>query len=111
MIILSLEQSNQTIVDNLKERLSDSNAAIVSLLDQSKKYEEQNIKLKSEIKEKEAQSKRPLDEKVNVNESTDKDSLVRMWKGVCKVTQIKDRLLNVQQIMIINVNIYEIEKH
>jgi hypothetical protein len=50
LIISSLEQSNQTIVENLKDRLSDSNAAIVSLLDQSKKYEGEAKQLKAELK-------------------------------------------------------------
>ena len=49
MIISSLEQSNRTIVENLRERLSDSNGAIVSLLEQSKKYEEQVAELKSDL--------------------------------------------------------------
>ncbi len=49
MIISSLEQSNQTIVENLRNRLSDSNAAIVSLLDQSRKYEAEAKEFKEQL--------------------------------------------------------------
>ena len=49
MIISSLEQSNKAITDNLRSRLQDSNAALVSLLEQSKQKENENAKLKSKL--------------------------------------------------------------
>ncbi|GFH51270.1 predicted protein [Chaetoceros tenuissimus] len=49
MIISSLEQSNKAITDNLRSRLHDSNAALVSLLEQSKQKESENAELKSKL--------------------------------------------------------------
>ena len=49
LIISSLEQSNKTITENLRTRLHDSNAAIVSLLDQSKQHQSTNIELKKKL--------------------------------------------------------------
>lgn len=49
MIISSLEQSNKAITDNLRSRLQDSNAALASLLEQSKQKENENAKLKSKL--------------------------------------------------------------
>lgn len=49
VIISSLEQSNKTMTEDLKSRWHDSNAAIVSLLDQSGKHEKETEELKSNI--------------------------------------------------------------
>lgn len=49
MIISSLEQSNKAITDNLRSRLHDSNAALVSLLEQSKHKESENTELKAKL--------------------------------------------------------------
>jgi hypothetical protein len=48
MIISSLEESNKKMNADLRSRLHDSNAAIVSLLDQNAKYEQEIQKLKAQ---------------------------------------------------------------
>jgi len=55
LIISSLEQSNKTMTEDLRSRLSESNAAIVSLLDQSGKQEKMSSMVKSELEELKAQ--------------------------------------------------------
>jgi phosphatidate phosphatase PAH1 len=50
MIISSLEQSNKNMTENLKSRLHDSNAAIVSLLEQSKLHEKESAEFKKQLK-------------------------------------------------------------
>jgi len=49
MIIASLEQSNKKITQDLKLRLHDSNAALVSILEQSQKHERDSVILRAEI--------------------------------------------------------------
>ena len=49
MIISSLEESNKTSAENLRSRLHDSNAAIVSLLEQTSKHEKEAEELKREL--------------------------------------------------------------
>ncbi len=49
MIISSIETSNKKMVSDLKSRLHDSNAAIVSLLDQAAKREKDSAQMKAEI--------------------------------------------------------------
>lgn len=50
MIISSLEQSNKNITENLRSRLHDSNAAIVSLLEQSKLHEKETAEFRKQLK-------------------------------------------------------------
>jgi hypothetical protein len=50
MIISSLEQSNKNITENLRTRLHDSNAAIVSLLEQSKLHEKETAEFKKQLR-------------------------------------------------------------
>lgn len=49
MIIASLEESNKKMNGDLRSRLHDSNAAIVSLLDQNAKYEQETQELKARL--------------------------------------------------------------
>jgi chromosome segregation ATPase len=49
MIIASLEESNKKMNGDLRSRLHDSNAAIVSLLDQNAKYEQETQELKAQL--------------------------------------------------------------
>jgi len=51
MIISSIETSNKKMVSDLKSRLHDSNAAIVSLLDQASKREQDSAQMKAEIEQ------------------------------------------------------------
>jgi chromosome segregation ATPase len=51
MIIASLEESNKKMNGDLRSRLNDSNAAIVSLLDQNAKYEKETQELKAQLNE------------------------------------------------------------
>jgi len=55
MIISSLEQSNKNITENLRSRLHDSNAAIVSLLEQSKLHEKETAEFRKQLKRYEVQ--------------------------------------------------------
>jgi len=49
MIIASLEQSNKKMTQDLRSRLHDSNAALVSILEQSQKHEKDSVMLRAEI--------------------------------------------------------------
>lgn len=49
MIISSLELSNKNITENLRSRLQDSNAAIVSLLQQSKHHEKESAEFRKQL--------------------------------------------------------------
>mmetsp|Transcript_38440 Transcript_38440/g.115229 ORF Transcript_38440/g.115229 Transcript_38440/m.115229 type:complete len:1174 (-) Transcript_38440:230-3751(-) len=57
MIISSLEQANNSMLEDLRSRLNDSNTAIVSLLDKSTKHEEANAKLQAKIEDLEKKRK------------------------------------------------------
>jgi chromosome segregation ATPase len=62
MIISSLENANKQMMEDLRSRLQDSNAAIAALLDKSMEHEKTSEKLKEELdllnKEREAERKR-----------------------------------------------------
>jgi len=77
MIISSLEQSNKATTENLRSRLHDSNAAILSLLDDSKKHESTNADLKKKlnqiIREKQELESKLLTETRN---SSEQDELI-----------------------------------
>ena len=60
MIITSLEQSNKKMTEDLRSRLHDSNAALVSILEQSQKHERESVVLQGEI-EKLRRSKQNID--------------------------------------------------
>jgi len=51
LIISSIETSNKTMVSDLKLRLNESNAVIVSLLDQNKKYEQSSKQVQNELEQ------------------------------------------------------------
>jgi len=63
LIISSLEQSNKRMTSDLRSRLQDSNAAIVSLLDQSNKHEQESNSLRAKI-EQILKSKKEMEEEL-----------------------------------------------
>jgi hypothetical protein len=90
MIISSLERANKNMIEDLRQRLQDSNKAISSLLDQSHQHEKSSAELKDELEKLKAEKEKQAKEYEAEMEKLKDKEMVTSLRLAAKEREIKE---------------------